>query len=271
MVGLFVICSLVKLNDIGVIMDIVFKKKKDALINEVVAKSSDFEHGVEDFKAEIENCSLGQKFITISPECVRCNLCVEECPVNAIDDAKITKPAKILENCVKCEICAQTCPVNAVKVIESTSDLDEDVTYKLNTIKVPHRTLRMEKICVDKDKCTSCGDCVKFCPTGAIKVPEGEKAVVDLDACIGCGACANVCGEDAVTVIRRMGNIFKTKDLVVDDDACVACGVCEENCPVEAIKLEDDKIIFSEDKCILCEVCSKKCPVSALKLERLPK
>ncbi len=252
-------------------MDIVFKKKKDALVNEVVAKSSDFEHGVEDFKAEIENCSLGQKFITISPECVRCNLCVEECPVNAIDDAKLTKPAKILENCVKCEICAQTCPVNAVKVIESTSDLDEDVTYKLNTIKVPHRTLRMEKICVDKDKCTSCGDCVKFCPTGAIKVPEGEKAVVDLDACIGCGACANVCGEDAVTVIRRMGNVFKTKDLVVDDDACVACGVCEENCPVDAIRLEDDKIIFSEDKCILCEVCSKKCPVSALKLERLPK
>ena len=252
-------------------MDIIFKKKKDALVNEVVAKSTDFEHGAEDFNAEIENCSLGQKFITISPECVRCNLCVEECPVNAIDEAKLTKPAKILENCVKCEICAQTCPVNAVKVIESTSDLDEDVTYKLNTIKVPHRTLRMEKICIDKDKCTSCGDCVKFCPTGAIKVPEGEKAVVDLDACIGCGACANICGEDAVTVTRRLGNVFKTKDLVVDDDACVACGVCEENCPVEAIKLEDDKIIFSEDKCILCEVCSKKCPVSALKLERLPK
>lgn len=271
MVSLIVICFLVKLKDIGVIMDIVFKKKKDALVNEVVAKSSDFEHGVEDFKAEIENCSLGQKFITISPECVRCNLCVEECPVNAIDNAKLTKPAKILENCVKCEICAQTCPVNAVKVIESTSDLDEDVTYKLNTIKVPHRTLRMEKICVDKDKCTSCGDCVKFCPTGAIKVPEGEKAVVDLDACIGCGACANVCGEDAVTVIRRMGNVFKTKDLVVDDDACVACGVCEENCPVDAIRLEDDKIIFSEDKCILCEVCSKKCPVAALNLEEVTK
>jgi electron transport complex protein RnfB len=252
-------------------MDIIFKKKKDALVNEVVAKSTDLEHGVEDFKAEIENCSLGQKFITISPECIRCNLCAEECPVNAIDDAKLTKPAKILDNCVKCEICAQTCPVNAVKVIESTSDLDEDVTYKLNTIKVPHRTLRMEKICVDNDKCNSCGDCVKFCPTGAIKVREGEKAVVDLDACIGCGACANICGEDAVTVTRRMGNVFKTKDLVVDDDACVACGVCEENCPVEAIKLEDDNIIFSEDKCILCEVCSKKCPVSALKLERLPK
>ncbi len=64
--------------------------------------------------------------------------------------------------------------------------------------------------------------------------------------------------------------LFKTKKLQVDEDICVACGVCEENCPVEAIKLEDDKIVFFEDKCINCEVCSKKCPVGALKLERLP-
>jgi electron transport complex protein RnfB len=255
----------------GVIMDITFKKKKDDLVGEVVAKSNDLEHGIEDFKAEIENCSLGQKFIAISPECVRCNLCAEECPVNAIDDAKLTKPAKILDNCVKCEICAQTCPVNSIKVIESTSDLDEDVTYKLNTVKVPHRTLRMEKIKVDPTKCTSCGNCVKFCPTGAIKAPEGETAVIDTDACIGCGACANVCAENAVDLERRLGNIFKTKELQIDDDICVACGVCEENCPVEAIKLENNEIIFSEDKCILCEVCSKKCPVAALKLERLPK
>ena len=100
---------------------------------------------------------------------------------------------------------------------------------------------------------------------------EGETAVIDMDACVGCGACANVCSEDAVTLIRRLGKVFKTKELRVEDDLCVACGVCEENCPVEAIKLEDDQIVFSEDKCILCEVCSKKCPVGALKLERLPK
>jgi Na+-translocating ferredoxin:NAD+ oxidoreductase subunit B len=251
-------------------MDITFKKKKDALVGEVVSKSMDLEHGAEDFKAEIENCSMGQKFITISPDCVRCNLCVEECPVNAIDDAKSTKPAKILDNCVKCEICAQTCPVNSIKVIESTSDLDEDVTYRLKSIKVPHRTLRMENISVDPEKCKSCGTCAKFCPTGAIRVLEGEIASIDMDACVGCGACANVCPEEAITLERRLGNVFKTKKLSVDDDACVACGVCEENCPVDAIKLEDDNILLSEDKCILCDVCSRKCPVSALKLERLP-
>ncbi len=252
-------------------MDITFKKRKDALVGEVVAKSNDLEHGVEDFKAEIENCSLGQKFITISPECVRCNLCVQECPVNAIDEAKLTKPAKILDNCVKCEICAQTCPVNAVKVIESTSDLDEEVTYKLKTKKVPHRTLRMEEISVDPNKCTSCGSCAKFCPTGAIKVIDEGTAVVDKDACIGCGACVNICAEDAVTLERRLGNIYKTKKLVIDEDKCVACGVCEENCPVEAIKLENGEIVYSKNKCISCEVCSKKCPVAALNLEEVAK
>jgi Fe-S-cluster-containing hydrogenase component 2 len=36
---------------------------------------------------------------------------------------------------------------------------------------------------------------------------------------------------------------------------------------MDAIKLEDDKIVLSPDKCILCDVCSTKCPVGALKLE----
>jgi len=252
-------------------MDITFKKRKDALVGEVVAKSNDLEHGVEDFKAEIENCSLEQKFITISPECVRCNLCVQECPVKAIDEAKLTKPAKILDNCVKCEICSQTCPVNAIKVIESKSDLEDDVTYKLKTKKVPHRTLRMEKIDVDPVKCTSCGNCVKFCPTGAIKLHEEGPAVIDKDSCIGCGACANVCSENAVSLERRLGSVFKTKKLAIDNDKCVACGVCEENCPVEAIKIENGKIVYSTNKCITCEVCSKKCPVGALNVEEVAK
>ncbi len=251
-------------------MDITFKKKRDALVNDVISKSMDIEHDREDFNAEIEKCSMRQKFMTISPACVRCNLCAEECPVNAVDSAKSTRPAKILDNCVKCEICAQTCPVNAIKVIESTSELDEEVSYKLKTMKVPHRTLRMEDISVNPDKCNSCGTCVKFCPTGAIKVTDDEKATVNKDVCIGCGACANVCEENAVNLKRKLGNVIKTKNLTVDEDTCVACSVCEENCPVEAIKLKDNKIVFSEGKCIRCEVCTKKCPVGALKLERLP-
>jgi len=248
-------------------MDITFKKDKKVLKDEVVRKSMDLEEN--EYEPEIEECELQGKFITISPECVRCNLCAEECPVEAISEAKASKPAKILENCVKCEICAQTCPVKSVHVLESTSFVNEDdVKYNLKDLKVPHRNLRMKNISVDEEKCDSCATCVRFCPTGAITV-EGEKAVIDTEACVGCGACVNVCPENAVTLERELGPVIKTKKLDIDREACVSCQVCEENCPVEAIKLEDGEIVLLEDKCILCEVCSNKCPVGALKLERL--
>ena len=61
--------------------------------------------------------------------------------------------------------------------------------------------------------------------------------------------------------------VIKTKELLVDEDTCVQCQVCEENCPVDAIKIDGDRVVLDQEKCILCEVCSTKCPVGALKLE----
>ena len=250
-------------------MDITFKKKKQDLEGELKIKSLDIEHIDEDFQPEIESCALKQKFITISPECVRCNLCVEECPVEAINPSESTKSAKILYNCVKCEICAETCPVKSVKVIESISSIDKDVKYHIKDLKIPHRKLRMKEIKIDKDKCNICNTCFKFCPTNAITVGEDDKAEIDESLCIGCGACVNVCPEEAITLERDLGPVIKTKELIIDQEACVQCQVCEENCPIEAIKLEEDKVVLNEDKCILCDVCSNKCPVGAIKLERL--
>lgn len=250
-------------------MDITFKKDRQTLQNEFIAKSMDVEYGAENFNAEIENFSLNQKFITISPECVRCNLCAEECPIGAIADAKSGNIAKILESCVKCEICAKTCPVGSIHVMKSTATLAKDVNYQLHEVKVPHRTIKMVKIDVNPEKCRSYGACAKFCPTGAITVEDGKTAQVNRDICIGCGACVNVCPAGAVELKREVGDIVKTQKLSVDDEICVACGVCEENCPVDAIRLEDERVVITENKCILCEVCSTKCPVAALKLERL--
>ena len=250
-------------------MDITFKKKKQDLEGELKIKSSDVNHNDEEFQPEIESCVFKQKFITISPECIRCNLCVEECPVEAISPSESTKSPKILENCVKCEICAETCPVKSVKVIESISSIDKDVKYHIKDLKIPHRKLRMKEIKIDKDKCNICNTCFKFCPTNAITVGEDDKAEIDESLCIGCGACVNVCPEEAITLERDLGPVIKTKELIIDQEACVQCQVCEENCPIEAIKLEEDKVVLNEDKCILCDVCSNKCPVGAIKLERL--
>jgi len=249
-------------------MDITFKKDKKVLRDEVIRKSMDLEDS--GYKPEIEECELEGKFITISPTCIRCNLCAEECPVGAISEAKAGKPAKVLESCVKCEICAQTCPVGSIHVLQTISSVnEEDVKYRLRDLKIPHRKLKMKSINVDSEKCDSCAICVKFCPTVAIKI-EGETAVIDTSACTGCGACVNLCPEGAVTLERELGPVIKTKRLDIDREACVSCHICEENCPVKAIKIEDSEIVFSEDKCILCEVCSNKCPVGARKLERVP-
>jgi ferredoxin len=250
----------------GFIMDVTFKKDRKELQGEVKIKSMEIEHIDEDFQPEIEECSLKQKFITISPECVRCNLCVEECPVDAITEAKSDKQPRITDKCVKCDICAETCPIGAVKILETTSDVNEEVKFHVKEEKVPHRKLKLKNITVDEEKCEGSGECVKFCPTSAISMKKG-KAVVDTSLCIGCGACANVCPENAIVLERDLGSIIKTKKLLVDQETCVQCMVCEENCPVEAIQLEGDEVVLSEDKCILCNVCSTKCPVGALKLE----
>jgi ferredoxin len=250
-------------------MDITFKKKKKSLEGQVTLKSLDLEERSEDFHPDIEPYAREDKFITISPECVRCNLCAEECPVNAIRDANSSRKAKILENCVKCEICAQTCPVGAIHVIESKSEVDEEVDYHLREIKVPHRKLRKVDIKVDPKKCQSHEICTRFCPTSAIKVPK-KLAQIDQEACVGCGSCANLCPEDAITLERELGPVIKTKQLIIDQETCVQCQVCEENCPVDAIKLDEDYVKLDKEKCILCEVCSRKCPVGAIELERLP-
>ncbi|MDI3484206.1 MAG: hypothetical protein PWQ74_793 [Methanobacteriaceae archaeon] len=248
-------------------MDITFKKSKEAFKEDMQRRYMELE-AIEGQSLDIRRCKMEGKFITISPECVRCNLCAEECPVDAIADAKSTRPARLLENCVKCEICAQTCPIRCINVVESTATINDEVKYHLKDLKIPHRILRMKNIKVDSEKCKGCGTCARFCPTSAIRLEDGT-ATIDTSICIGCGACVNVCEEGAIKLERELGPVIKTKELQIDQEACVACQICEESCPTDAIRLEDEKIIFSEDKCILCEVCSTKCPVGALKLKRL--
>ncbi|MCD7781218.1 MAG: 4Fe-4S binding protein [Methanosphaera sp.] len=50
-------------------------------------------------------------------------------------------------------------------------------------------------------------------------------------------------------------------------DFCMYCGACAGVCSVDAIRVEELKIVIDDNKCIKCGVCVKACPVSALELE----
>lgn len=49
------------------------------------------------------------------------------------------------------------------------------------------------------ERCTGCGNCVKACPRGAVRM-ENAKAVTDRARCTACGACVKMCLGDARSV-----------------------------------------------------------------------
>lgn len=270
-------------------MEIKLKKQMKNLQKEIVLKSVDLDDAIDDFEVDIGAYEVNDKLITISHRCVRCDLCVEECLVDAISSSSIAKRSRIKDNCVKCEICAQTCPVSCIYIMNTKSAINQeydDLEYQLKEVKVPHRVLRMKSISIDRSKCEDCGNCIRFCPTKAITLKN--KSIIEVadnitypnledknypyieeKLCIGCGSCANLCNNGGINLEKVLGPVIVTKNLCIDQDACVQCYLCEETCPVDAIKLDGDKVVLDENKCIKCNACSSKCPVNALTLKDL--
>ena len=58
---------------------------------------------------------------------------------------------------------------------------------------------------IDKPKCTSCEQCIQWCPENAIKLVDG-KAFIKTEICIGCGECLAVCRFDAVKYNWKISN-----------------------------------------------------------------
>jgi len=61
------------------------------------------------------------------------------------------------------------------------------------------RTFRPE---IDKEKCSKCYTCWKYCPDTAIDIID-EYATVNYDFCKGCGICANECPKKCIKMVRQ--------------------------------------------------------------------
>lgn len=268
-------------------MNISFDKQISSLEREILLKSVEIHDSGDDFQFELNKFFSQKEIIAIAPRCIRCNMCVDQCPVDAIEPANIFKIAKITHDCVKCEICVQTCPVSAIKLIDNKvsynhDEGDEAIEYNLASISRPHRVVRMNDISIDYSDLANYDNCAKFCPTDALTLEFKsyfEELGIDVDIeleddvlypvinkklCIGCGACVQFCENDSVKLDRTIGPIVHTKNLEINQDDCVNCYLCEENCPVEAIWLDEEKVVLNNDKCIRCINCTSHCPVGAL-------
>lgn len=131
--------------------------------------------------------------------------------------------------------------------------------------------------CIDFDKCTGCGACVKACPRTLIHlVPINRNVYIKCSSkdkgnvakqlcgsthpCIGCGICSRKCPVNAITVTDNLARIDYSK--------CINCGLCATVCPSKTI-LDllcgiRKKAEITPDLCIGCTICAKKCPVQAI-------
>ena len=68
-------------------------------------------------------------------------------------------------------------------------------------------------VTLDKDLCRGCTNCIKHCPTEAIRVRNGKARIIK-ERCIDCGECIRVCpyhAKKAVTDPLSRINDFKYK------------------------------------------------------------
>ena len=128
--------------------------------------------------------------------CTACQLCVDNCPNGVLrpstDLEHLLQPQMGYENgwCrPECTACSQVCPAGAIKPISR----EEKATMKIGTAKV------------NAVSCIGCGNCVRHCPSGALRMVrdnEGKQVVtVAEEQCIGCGACEYLCPVRPVSAI----------------------------------------------------------------------
>ena len=67
-------------------------------------------------------------------------------------------------------------------------------------------SLDFKPVYLDSAKCNGCVNCMKRCPTEAIRV-RGGKATIMYERCIGCGACENLCPSRPFSAIYVEGHL----------------------------------------------------------------
>src|SRR4030042_3848094 len=81
----------------------------------------------------------------------------------------------------------------------------------------PESQLLHPQICVDNDKCSGCGKCIKACPNGANSFNSRNIASLDRRKCTACGKCVEVCFGEARKVAGKLVSVEEVVAEVLKD------------------------------------------------------
>ena len=72
----------------------------------------------------------------------------------------------------------------------------------------------IHSVTLDKDKCLGCTNCIKRCPTSAIRVENGKARIIS-SLCIDCGECIRVCSHHAKIAVCQSLDVLEKYEYTI--------------------------------------------------------
>lgn len=247
--------------------------------------------------------------LAVRENCVKCGLCVKNCPSGCID---IDSGTLDNERCIRCLNCVSLCPRGSIGFVRTP--LKREVAFDASRRAFLVRGgillagaasgFALARAGIGKwtawaaarvrifppgagdparfaARCTACQLCTVNCPAKIIVPAPGGDGPVSLDltrgACrIGCTRCSGVCPTGALLPLTpEEKRRTKIGQAVFDPEKCIGCGKCVEACPVKAVVPDDETGALKADpaKCIGCGACRSICPAEgkAIRIEGVEK
>lgn len=122
--------------------------------------------------------------------------------------------------------------------------------------------------------CIGLGDCQDKCAFDAISMKNGI-ACIDPEKCTACGACIKACPRQVISlmplsqrvIVRCRNSDTARAARAVCMDACIGCGRCRKECQYGAIALENGYAHIDPEKCTRCGACAGVCPCGCITIE----
>jgi formate hydrogenlyase subunit 6/NADH:ubiquinone oxidoreductase subunit I len=196
-------------------------------------------------------------------KCVGCQIGPAACPKDAliyvkgeiVDGRMVTAPSVDVDEdkCVMCGICVEVCPVHAVDM--KINDKDEIPVLEYDAFPEVRGDITFDKSRFD----FSLKDFViNNCPTGVISYDEeNDTMAIEYENCIRCRQC-EVASSGAFEVTQPWrGSVELRREKCVD-----GCFACADVCPTRALHINDSgELVLADYYCIKCGACMHACPI----------